>query len=190
MDYRLEQLINGPAGSHPAIDWIMTQIAWGAEPAFIALVLIWLVAGMWRRSRPDVVGALSALVASGVALVINQLAALLYFRPRPFVSHPGHVHVLLSHSADASFPSDHAAAALAISVVLQRFHPRLGALAILASLWVGYARVYVGDHYPGDVLGGYISGAVGAALALYLVRHRLELLLGRWRVGSTVGTTD
>jgi undecaprenyl-diphosphatase len=131
--------------------------------AFLILVAGWLIFGVVRRVQVERVGALTALLAAGLAFGTNQVISHFWARPRPFTSHPG-VHVLLAHPADASFPSDHVAAAIAISMVLLSIHRRLGIVAVGMSLLVGYARVYAGDHYPGDVLGGVVVGGLAAAV--------------------------
>lgn len=83
------------------------------------------------------------------------------------MAHAGQVHLLLPHAADSSFPSDHAAAAFAIAVVLVAVHRRLGSLLLLTAALIGFARVYVGDHYPGDVLVGAGVGVAAAAVLLF-----------------------
>lgn len=173
MDYVLERLINAPAGHQPAVDTAMILLAWSSEGIFIALVVTWLAIGIIRRSWIESQAALLALLGSGIALAINQVIPHIWFRPRPFVSHPGTVHVLLSHSRDASFPSDHAAAAFAIASLLFWVHRKLGVVALILALAICYARVYVGDHYPGDVLAGAVVGVL-AAVSLGAACHRYE----------------
>lgn len=165
MDFTIEQWINGSAGAHPALDSVMKAAAIGAELLFAAVVGVWFVIGWWTGRAPERRGAIAALLAAGGALVVNQVIAHLWDRPRPFIAHPGVVHLLVSHSTDASFPSDHAAAAFAIATVLLLAHRRLGFLVSLSGVLVSYARVYVGDHYPSDVAGGAVVG-VGAALVV------------------------
>lgn len=166
MDYQLEQWINAAAGHNPVLDAVMVALAKWSEVAFIALVLGWLLWGMLTRAAAERRSAFAALLASGLALAVNQVISFAWSRPRPFAAHPGRVHVLLSHPADASFPSDHVAAAVAIAVVLVAAHRRLGLFAFLLALAVGYARVFVGDHYPGDVLGGVVVGLLSGAILL------------------------
>jgi undecaprenyl-diphosphatase len=169
VDSTVEQWINQPAGSHRALDTVMKGLAGGAEVAFIAFVVLWFLYGWWAGRRPDRFGAITALLAAGGALGINQVITSLWQRPRPFVAHSS-VHVLLSHSSDASFPSDHAAAAFAIAAVVVALRARIGVVALVAAVAVAYARVYVGLHYPGDVAAGAVIGIAVAAVALWPLR--------------------
>lgn len=164
MDFQLEQWINRGAGSHHIVDAIMVILAQWSEPCFIALVLGWFVFGALGGRPGERQAARAALLASGLALVVNQLISHVWSRPRPFVGHPGSVHVLLAHSADSSFPSDHVAAAVAIGLVIWAVHRRLGLASLVLAAAVGYARVFVGDHYPGDVVGGAVVGLVSGAI--------------------------
>lgn len=184
MDYELEQWINGPAGSHPLLDHFMVGVAQIAEPLFIAGVVLWFLVG-WLRDRPsERLGAMGALAAAAVALLINQVLGHLWDRPRPFVAHPGAVHLLVAHSADSSFPSDHAAAAFAICVLLVATHRRLGLVAVAFALVMGYARVYVGDHYPSDVVAGALIGLITGAAVIVWLRPLLSVV-DRWALAVT-----
>jgi undecaprenyl-diphosphatase len=67
-----------------------------------------------------------------------------------------------------SFPSGHSGVAVLTAILFCVCFPPLAAPAILFALLNGYARVYHGLHYPGDVLAGMIFGAVGAIISLFL----------------------
>lgn len=162
MDYRVEQWINGPAGHHALLDTFMRDAANWAEWLFVAVVIVWMLYAWLSGGAADRRGALAALAAAGIALLVNQVISHIWARPRPFVAHPGTVHVLLAYSRDASFPSDHAAAGFAIATTLLLVHRRWGLAAVCAAAVMSYARVFVGLHYPGDVLAGAAIGlAVG-----------------------------
>jgi undecaprenyl-diphosphatase len=184
MDYQLEQLINGPAGGHPLWDTLMRGVANGAEVLFLGVIALWFLYG-WIAGRPvDRKGALTAFVAALGALAVVQLIDRLWARPRPFVAHPDAVHLLIAHAADPSFPSDHVTAAGAIAAVLLALHRRLGMLALLFAALLAYARVYIGVHYPGDVLGGALLGlAVGMLLVTLLAPLMARL---RWLVDGLI----
>jgi len=189
MDYQLEQWVNSAAGHSQVVDALMVALAKWSEVAFIALVVGWLLWGLIARASDRRQAAVRALLASGLALAVNQAISLAWSRPRPFAAHPGQVHVLLSHPADASFPSDHVAAAAAIAILVLSVRRGLGLATLLVALAVGYARVFVGDHYPGDVVGGALVGVLAgvaltsaparsavAALDLHLARRAGRLL--------------
>jgi undecaprenyl-diphosphatase len=85
----------------------------------------------WLRGDPrQERGALTALVASGLAVAVDQVLGFVWDRPRPFVAHPTSVHVLIAHAREGSFPSDHAGAGFANACALYLMHRRLGALAL------------------------------------------------------------
>jgi undecaprenyl-diphosphatase len=101
-----------------------------------------------------------------------QIAAKVHSEARPFVTHPG-AHELISHSADQSFPSDHATAAFGVALAVLVFMSRTwGAALFVLGVWIGVARVYVGVHYPGDILGGLLAAVIGAGL-MAVVAHFL-----------------
>ena len=100
-----------------------------------------------------------AAAAALIALEIAQLIGRAVDRTRPFHALSS-VHVLIARSADFSFPSDHATTAGAVSVGLLFAGRRIwGAIAVICALVMAFARVYVGVHYPGDVLAGLTLGA-------------------------------
>jgi undecaprenyl-diphosphatase len=99
-------------------------------------------------------------------LLANTLKTV-FDRPRPFEVVP-QPEPLITGTVASSFPSGHAATSAAGAVILsvlvgRGIWPWLAALALL----IGFSRVYVGVHYPGDVLAG---AALGAAVALGFVR--------------------
>jgi undecaprenyl-diphosphatase len=68
-----------------------------------------------------------------------------------------------------SFPSGHSAAAFAGAWLLRRHYPRLAALWYAIAAVVGFSRIYLGAHYPGDVLSGALSGTAIAEAARWVI---------------------
>jgi undecaprenyl-diphosphatase len=103
------------------------------------------------------------------------------------------VNQLIPRSLDTSFPSDHAILGFAVGVMIVRFNKKAGSLLIIMATIMAVSRVFVGTHYPGDVIGGAVLGALTSAALAALVRNsplkeifdRLFVLLGRWRVASS-----
>lgn len=190
LDYTLFRAVNGLAGRSSVIDALMIGSAKYLPIVFaLALVALWL---SWRARNQR--GAFLAGVSALVALGLGQLIGKALPRPRPYLSHA--VNQLIPPSLDTSFPSDHAILGFAVAVMVWRYNRRAGtALLVLATL-MAIARVFVGAHYPGDVLGGAILGALtAAALASLSERRRVAdkldaffRVLGRWRL--TASTTE
>ncbi|MFN2627686.1 MAG: phosphatase PAP2 family protein [Gaiellaceae bacterium] len=85
-----------------------------------------------------------------------------FAEPRPLVHGPH----------DGSFPSGHTSTSFACATILAVALPRLAPLWYLIALAIGFSRIYVGVHYPLDVVGGVILGTATALLLLAAVHWR------------------
>ena len=97
--------------------------------------------------------------ATLLAVAVNQPIARAVGEARPYAAHPSAL-LLVSPTTDFSFPSDHAVMAGAVAAGLLIAWRRLGVAVAIAALVMACARVYVGAHYPGDVLAGLLLGAL------------------------------
>jgi membrane-associated phospholipid phosphatase len=88
-----------------------------------------------------------------------------------------------SRSHDPSFPSDHASAAFAIAFAVFLFDRLVGSVFLAAAVLIGVGRVFIGAHYPADVLAGAL---VGFAVALVVVKFARYALLGLVRIAERV----
>lgn len=163
MNYALLRKINGLAGHHRLLDDLMVFSAkYVIYLVFLVLVLVSLPFLRRREWRP-LLWAGGALVLS---FVLGRVATLVHPEQRPFTTHPA-LRVLTPHDPGTSFPSDHATAAFAIAFALLAFlSRRWGAVVAAAAVLIGFARVYDGIHYPGDILGAVLVAAVGVGVAL------------------------
>jgi undecaprenyl-diphosphatase len=141
----------------------------------IPLVAAWLaiMAFGGRRGRITGLGIAVAVTASDqmCASFLKDLVG----RVRPCHVVEG-VRLLDSCRGSPSFPSCHASNSMAVAVVALIRHRRWTAPALAIAAMAGYSRIYVGVHYPSDVLGGMLLGAAIGCLGAWLVR-RLELWL-------------
>lgn len=122
-----------------------------------------LLAGWWsargRNDRGSLVAALWAPLGMLLALALNQPLGQAVGETRPYAVLP-HVLVLVHRTTDFSFPSDHAVMAGAVAAGVLLANRRIGVVAVAAALLMAATRVYVGAHYPGDVLAGLALGAL------------------------------
>ncbi|MCA1844960.1 MAG: phosphatase PAP2 family protein [Actinobacteria bacterium] len=124
-------------------------------------------AGDRRSMAASLWGGAGALAALGIAQQIGHVVD----RARPYDVMPA-AHVLIARTADFSFPSDHATVVGAVAAGLWLANRRLGLVAAGLAFLMAFSRVYVGAHYPGDVLAGLALGA-GTTLALWPLANRL-----------------
>ncbi|MEV8569411.1 phosphatase PAP2 family protein [Streptomyces sp. NPDC051322] len=170
--------INGFAKSAPG--WLDRSMEFVGEYG-ILLAMVLLVLGCWWQARKEadhersvtvVAGALWAPLAAGIAVLVNIPIRGFVGRPRPFVDHKG-LDVLIHGKTDFSFVSDHATLAMAIGAGLFVAHRKFGLAAIGLAVAEGFCRVFMGVHYPTDVIGGF---ALGTAVALLLSPLAMALL--------------
>lgn len=163
------------SSAEPFTDWMLALTALGATHSILlitALALAALAAArQWR-------GALTLALSVATTEMVVALAKNLVSRPRPPAEDA------VAHAQGFSFPSGHAAAAMAVYGVLvllaaRSFNGAARTLVALAGalvvLGVGVSRVYLGVHYPTDVMAGWLTGGT-LALASWLAVTRLRAL--------------
>jgi len=139
---------------------VFEGFSWLGTQGFVWLAIAAVLAVLWRRpwlffdvALADVAGQLISLgLKQGIGRERPNVA---YPEPRPLVHAPH----------DGSFPSGHATVSFACATVLSFYAPRAAPAFYLLAAAIAWSRVYVGVHYPLDVLGGAALG-LGIAIAL------------------------
>jgi membrane-associated phospholipid phosphatase len=149
----------------PIVDRLVPPLTAIADDSRVWLVVAAGMAG--TRRRPDLVWSAQrgVLTVAGISVLVNQGVKRLLWRRRPPI-HLVPTGRRAPGKSTSSFPSGHTASAVGFAVVAGRGHPLLAVpLGVLAAA-VGLSRVFAGLHYPGDVLGGALIGAlIGVAVA-------------------------
>ncbi|MET7299752.1 phosphatase PAP2 family protein [Embleya sp. NPDC005575] len=158
--------------------WAHGGMEFMGEYGMFAVLAVLALLAWWRaRGRADHTAAVAGLVWAPLAALVAELANAplrdWVNRPRPFLSHDG-LHVLVEGKTDPSFASDHALTTMALAVGILLVDRRIGILAVLASVFTGFARLYVGVHYPTDVLAGFALGALVALVGSMFMGRVLE----------------
>lgn len=168
--------VNHFARITPALHTPMRVYAGYGIVLFAALLaLAW-----WQaRHAPDprpMAAALWAPVGALVALALNQPLGNFVGETRPYTVFP-HALLLVAHSQDFSFPSDHAVMAGAVAAGVSLSNRRLGVLTAVAAVVLAFARVYVGAHFPLDVIAGLLFGAAVVGVGYLVVRRPLVVAI-------------
>ncbi|MEU2611027.1 phosphatase PAP2 family protein [Micromonospora sp. NPDC007271] len=159
MNYHLFELINTAAGRNDQVDdafeWMAVWLIYVLGAAAAVPVL-----GGLRHARAAVVRVAAVL---GVAFVTGQVVAAFSTEVRPFQSHT--VHQLIPHDPGPSLPSDHATAAFAVAFAVGAFLSwRWGVALSVLAVFIGFARIWTGVHYPADVLVGALIAAAAVGV--------------------------
>ena len=159
------------AGSDPILDRIMIffTILTGVYVIFLVAVPLW-----WRGLRT---ATFDVLLLLAITIVATEAIKYLVDRPRPCDA-LANVNTLAGYRCsaefDPAFPSGHASRAFAVAAFLAiRFRWRLGIPAGAFAVLAGISRVYLGLHWPSDVLGGAAVG-IGFAILIEVVSRRVE----------------
>ncbi|WP_197422675.1 MULTISPECIES: phosphatase PAP2 family protein [unclassified Phenylobacterium] len=177
VDRRLILMLRNPAdpsdpiGSPNVEEAVRDVTALGGTTLVVVITLVSVLAFLFHNKR------VHALVMAGAVLAAwasSDLSKMLYGRPRPdLVPHEAYVY-------SASFPSGHStmstAAFLTLAMLIASLEPRRRSkalayvLAALVVVGVGFSRVYLGVHWPSDVLGGWCLGALWALVGWIVLR--------------------
>lgn len=156
--------------------WILDQLMiFGAEPLIYLTIIFIFLLGL-KGSAADKKAFLLILLAIPISVLLIKGIHLFYFEPRPFIIH--NFIPIVTEEADATFPSRHATIASVIAFSHMYFKSKWAPLLLFFAIWVGISRVYVGVHYPLDILGGFVTAAAALIIALY-IRKILKMLFLR-----------
>lgn len=154
--------INLLAGRFSLIDLFMIFISKKIRYVYIGLLIY-----MWFKNQKV---AKNALISSFVTLIINILIKLFYFKPRPFLKR--RIGILIPSKMDSSFPSKHTLLAFAASTSFFFYQRVLGTIMWGLSLLTGLSRIWVGHHYPSDIIGSALIGSLTSSFIQYSSRSK------------------
>ena len=118
--------------------------------------MILLFAWFWLRGNYDTKKQiLKAFLFTSIAILISQCISHVYYHPRPFVMEVGRT--LIYHAPNGSFPSDHMLifSSIAFSYLFSA-QRKLGIFLLVMAWLVAWSRVYLGVHFPLDMLGAFL----------------------------------
>lgn len=174
MDYAILKFINGFAGK-----WLWLDSLGIIFSDFLIYAIPLIIFGVYFISKKrKKIGIMLVKIMSAVILVAlveyttNQVVA----RPRPFISH-NDIYQLAKFFAlptDYSFPSGHTSLAFALSFSVFINWKKFGLILLIPAFLVGLSRIFVGVHYPVDILGGIITALIVVYFVEYILRHFIK----------------
>lgn len=100
----------------------------------------------------------------------------LFFRARPYQAYSESIRPIGQHQSDSSFPSSHIASLAAIAVIYSHFYPSLWLLMTIIVIFMAFARLHNGMHYPSDILVGVALGLAYGVAAIYVTNYVINYL--------------
>ncbi len=179
LDQKLFLLLNSD-WTNPLFDVSMpiitNQYLWG-----VPLFLSWVGLQIWGGKKGRIAAWVLLVAFAGADIISAQLIKPLIGRLRPSHTQLATMRLLVPPGGKFGFVSSHAANTMAAAVVLGYFYVRYKKIFFIIAVVVGFSRIYVGVHYPGDVLGGWLLGyALGwGNLSLWVLLRQWELKRGR-----------
>ena len=133
--------------------------------------MIWIVAtiALLIPKKTRKAGIMSAAALLGSLIINNNIVKNIVQRPRPFVTFTD-LQIIIPTPSEFSFPSGHTSSSFAAAAVFYRHLPKkIGLPSVILAGLIGFSRLYVGVHYPTDVIAGVLMGILLSYLAEYLV---------------------
>lgn len=142
---------------------------------YMVVILALLTIVFWfskdRRNRMMVI---SATITFVVAETLGKIAGQLHSNNQPFVE-LAHVNQLIEKTVNNSFPSDHTILFFSFCITFCIFQKRWAFIWVLSAILVGISRIWVGVHYPADVIAGALISIVSAFVIAFIV-PRLSII--------------
>lgn len=155
-------LLNAPAHPHPWLLHFAHAVAvWSIWLIPAVLTIGWLRGDQWVRRL-----LFEASISGAIGLLINHVIGLFWQHDRPFMIGLGHT--FLNHAPDSSFPSDHLTViwAVAFSLLLHQRPRYIGLFFAVLGLPVAWARIYLGIHFPLDMIGAAFVALISTLLVV------------------------
>jgi len=153
MDYKIFRIINQLAGRYSVLDMLMILISNKVRYLFAFVLIL-----MWFRGYSQRKVTVYAVISTTFTLLINMLIKCFYFKPRPFMKR--RIGILIPSKMNSAFLSKHTLLTTAVSTSIFLRERILGSVMWGVSLLTGFSRIWVGHHYPSDIIRSLFVGSL------------------------------
>lgn len=153
MNTNFFHLINNLATHNILLDKLMIAFSKYVPLVFMVVLASTFLIGVFKQNINFRKIAFNTFIVTIINLALAFVIGSIYYVDRPFIHNK--VNLLFPHVADASFPSDHAIGTMSIALGMNKYNKLVGRVLTILSIIVGISRVYVGHHYPMDVIAAY-----------------------------------
>ncbi|NFD28481.1 phosphatase PAP2 family protein [Clostridium botulinum] len=174
MNMEFFRLINNLANKNSVLDKIMIFFSKDIPYIFMAIVAIVFILGITKKNCDYRKVAVNTFIIAVINLTISFIIGGVYYVDRPFVHNK--VNLLYIHAKNSSLPSDHAIGTMSIALGLIKYNKLLSLILTVFSIIVGFSRVYVGHHYPLDIIGAHIIVFATNYIYNLKLRNKVESL--------------
>ena len=166
--------INGLAGHVAWIDAVVRILSCDLflpVVTIIALIAVWFSGRNMADRTRNQYGVMCSLASMGIAnLLVFISNSISPDRLRPFEAFPDKVHLIFYPPSDPSFPSNAAAASFAFAMGLWVYNRKLGYILFIPAIIISFGRIYMGVHYPLDILGGFILAIMATSIVAIVMK--------------------
>jgi len=150
------------------LDYILLAIALISE-----FGLVWLLIGLVLENIVKGKGLLLKIILSLISsAIINEILKIIFFRERPYLSLPA-IHHLGPNWTNSSFASGHTISSAAALYIIWCHFPSLRCLLLVLFMLIVWSRLYLGMHYPSDIIVGAIIGVFVGSMTLLLPLNKI-----------------
>jgi undecaprenyl-diphosphatase len=153
MDVKVFRAINQMTGRSTLVDQFMILISNKIRYVYFFILIV-----MWFKKHPYRQMTNNAIISAFITLIMNLFLKLFISKPRPFMK--SRVGILIPSKMDSSFPSKHTLLVFAVSTSILLYNRVLGTIMCGLAALTGISRIWVGHHYPSDIIGSALLGSV------------------------------